>query len=114
MKKLTAIIEKNEDSFFAYLDELEGCVAGGTSYEEVKSNLEEIINEFTDEASIYDYLKKHPESAYSFTTTISCANLFYEKFLKTISMSLISIVRGFIKLRFYQYQGSFHTYYHFY
>lgn len=49
MKKLTAIIEKNEDSFFAYLDELEGCVAGGTSYEEVKSNLEEIINEFREE-----------------------------------------------------------------
>ena len=46
MKKLTAIIERNEDSFFAHVEELEGCVAGGTSYEEVKANLEEIINEF--------------------------------------------------------------------
>ncbi|MBK8501308.1 MAG: type II toxin-antitoxin system HicB family antitoxin [Saprospiraceae bacterium] len=49
MKKLAAIIERNEDSFFAYVEEIEGCVAGGASYEEVKVNLEEIINEFKDE-----------------------------------------------------------------
>jgi predicted RNase H-like HicB family nuclease len=49
MKKLTAIIERNEDSFFAYVQEIGGCVAGGSSYEEVKANLEEIINEFRDE-----------------------------------------------------------------
>ncbi len=46
MKKLTAIVERNEDSFFAYIEEIEGCVAGGRMYEEVKSNLEEIIREF--------------------------------------------------------------------
>ena len=43
MKTITAIIERNEDSYFAYIDELEGCVAGGSNYTEVKSNLEEML-----------------------------------------------------------------------
>lgn len=45
MKELIATIERNEDSFFAYVNELDGCVAGGASYAEVKSNLEEILQE---------------------------------------------------------------------
>ena len=49
MKILTAIIERNEDAFFAYINELEGCVAGGQNYEEVKDNLEQIIREFREE-----------------------------------------------------------------
>ena len=59
MKKLTAIIERNEDSFFAYVKELAGCVSGGSSYEEVKANLEEIINEFREQdEEINGQLKK--------------------------------------------------------
>ena len=49
MKTLTAIIERNEDAFFAYINEIEGCVAGGENYEEVKTNLEQIISEFREE-----------------------------------------------------------------
>lgn len=49
MKILTAIIERNEDAFFAYINEIEGCVAGGENYEEVKTNLEQIISEFREE-----------------------------------------------------------------
>ena len=49
MKTLTAIIERNEDAFFAYINEIEGCVAGGENYEEVKTNLEQIIREFREE-----------------------------------------------------------------
>lgn len=49
MKILTAIIERNEDAFFAYINEIEGCVAGGENYEEVKTNLEQIIREFREE-----------------------------------------------------------------
>ncbi len=44
MKTLNAIIERNEDSFFAYATQIDGCVAGGTTYTKVKKNLEEIIN----------------------------------------------------------------------
>ncbi|MCB0541057.1 MAG: hypothetical protein KDE33_26355, partial [Bacteroidetes bacterium] len=37
------------DAFFAYINEIEGCVAGGENYEEVKTNLEQIIREFREE-----------------------------------------------------------------
>jgi predicted RNase H-like HicB family nuclease len=58
MKTLRAIIERNEDSFFAYIEDLEGCVAGGKNYEEVKSNLEEIIREFREEDDEVENLLK--------------------------------------------------------
>ncbi|MGB3228813.1 MAG: type II toxin-antitoxin system HicB family antitoxin, partial [Saprospiraceae bacterium] len=44
MKQLTAIIERNKDTFFAYIKEVDGCVAGGKTYQEVKLNLEKILN----------------------------------------------------------------------
>jgi predicted RNase H-like HicB family nuclease len=46
MKTLNAIIERNEDGFYAYVTQLDGCVAGGKSYADVKENLEEMINLF--------------------------------------------------------------------
>lgn len=50
MKKIiTVTIERNEDSFFAWVKGLDGCVAGGNSYDEVKSNLKGILNEFIQE-----------------------------------------------------------------
>jgi len=49
MKTITTIIERNEDSYFAYIDEIEGCVAGGSNYAEVKSNLEEILEIYLEE-----------------------------------------------------------------
>lgn len=49
MKTLNAIIERNEDGFYAYVEQLNGCVAGGASYAEVKENLEEIINIYIEE-----------------------------------------------------------------
>ncbi len=52
MKTLTAIIERNEDAFFAYILEIEGCVSGGVSYEEVKTNLQHIVNEFKAEDEV--------------------------------------------------------------
>ena len=44
MKELIAVIERNEDSYFAYIEEIDGCVAGGINYNEVKSNLDDILN----------------------------------------------------------------------
>ena len=49
MKTLTAILERNEDAYFAYTDEIEGCVAGGNSFEEVKQNMKKILNTFIEE-----------------------------------------------------------------
>ena len=51
MKTLNAIIERNDDSFFAYVKQMDGCVAGGLTYNEVKVNLEELINTFLQEDS---------------------------------------------------------------
>lgn len=51
MKTLNAIIERNDDSFFAYVKQMDGCVAGGLTYNEVKVNLEEMINTFLQEDS---------------------------------------------------------------
>lgn len=49
MKTINAVIERNEDGFFAYIEQIEGCVAGGSSYSEVKKNLEEMICMFIEE-----------------------------------------------------------------
>lgn len=43
MKQLTAIIERNKDAFFAYIKEVDGCVAGGKTYQQVKLNLEKML-----------------------------------------------------------------------
>ena len=51
MKILNAIIERSEDCFYAYIKQLDGCVAGGSTYTEVKQNLEEIVNIFIEEDS---------------------------------------------------------------
>ena len=49
MKTLNAIIERSEEGFYAYVDQLDGCVAGGSTYAEVKENLEEMIIIFIEE-----------------------------------------------------------------
>lgn len=49
MQILNAVIERNEDGFYAYVQQIDGCVAGGSTYGEVKVNLEEMINLFIEE-----------------------------------------------------------------
>lgn len=49
MKTLNAIIERGEDGFYVYIKQIDGCVAGGHTYSEVKENLEEMINLFLEE-----------------------------------------------------------------
>lgn len=44
MKILKATIERNESSFFAFIEKIDGCVTVGNSYEEVKDNLSNVIN----------------------------------------------------------------------
>lgn len=51
MKKaiITVIIERNADAFYAYVSEIDGCTAGGESFDEVKKNMEEILSLVMDE-----------------------------------------------------------------
>ena len=43
MKKLNVVIEQGEDAFFAYVEEIDGCTAGGYSYDEAKINIQQMI-----------------------------------------------------------------------
>ena len=41
--KFTAVIEKDEDGWFARVPELDGCYTQGESYEEVVANLKDVV-----------------------------------------------------------------------
>lgn len=45
MKKyhLAAVIEKDEDGYYAYCPKLQGCYTSGATYEEARSNLTDAI-----------------------------------------------------------------------
>ncbi len=43
MKKINAIIEQGQDGFFAYIKEIDGCTAGGYTFQETKSNIQDIL-----------------------------------------------------------------------
>ncbi|MEO6132902.1 MAG: hypothetical protein ABIQ02_13715 [Saprospiraceae bacterium] len=43
MKKLNVTIEQSEDAFFAFVNEIDGCTAGGFSFADVKTNIDRII-----------------------------------------------------------------------
>jgi predicted RNase H-like HicB family nuclease len=38
---LNAIIEKDDDGYFAYVPQMKGCVSHGNTYEEVLANIKE-------------------------------------------------------------------------
>lgn len=46
MKKVKAIVERNEDALYAYVPKIEGCTAGGESFASVKENLSTILDLF--------------------------------------------------------------------
>ena len=41
--KFNVVIEKDEDGYYAYVPELEGCQSQGDTLEEVTANIEEAI-----------------------------------------------------------------------
>ncbi len=41
--KVSVVIEKDEDGYFAFSPELQGCYAQGDSYEEVLENIKDVI-----------------------------------------------------------------------
>ena len=51
--KFTIIVEKDEDGFFAYAPELEGCHTQGDTFEEAMENMKEAVEA---------YLESLPES----------------------------------------------------
>ncbi len=41
--KFSVIIEKDEDGYYAFVPELEGCYSQGTTYEEVYERISDVI-----------------------------------------------------------------------
>ena len=40
---INAVIEKDEDGYFAFVPEFKGCVSEGASFEEARANIKEAI-----------------------------------------------------------------------
>lgn len=50
--KVSIIIEKDEDGYYAYSPELEGCQSQGDSYEDALNNIKEAIELYLETLSI--------------------------------------------------------------
>lgn len=69
MKTIKIIIEKSEDHYDAYADNVRGIYAGGDTVAEVKQsvlNAIEILKEFNDKEHIPEILKSEYEIVYKF------------------------------------------------
>ena len=45
--QVTVVIEKDEDGYYAYCPQLEGCQSQGDTLDEIKSNIQEAIDRKT-------------------------------------------------------------------
>ena len=41
--RISVVVEKDEDGYFAYCPELQGCYTQGETYEEVMENIKDVI-----------------------------------------------------------------------
>lgn len=73
MQTLNAVIEKGEDSFYAFVEQIDGCVAGGQTYDEVKLNLREMIDVFIEEDPA---LKSRYKNGYNIKFEVSLESVF--------------------------------------
>ncbi len=62
----TVVVEKDEDGFFAYCPELQGCYTQGDSYEEVMDNVKDAIR-----LHVADRLASHEEVPSSEVVSLS-------------------------------------------
>ncbi len=85
MKTLNVIIERNEDSFFAYVKQIDGCVAGGSNYNEVKENIEEMIDISLNEDS---ELKMKYKDGYQLKFEVNLESVF--KLLPEVNISQLA------------------------
>jgi predicted RNase H-like HicB family nuclease len=52
--RLTAIIEKDSDGYYAYCPELKGCQSQGDTFEEAQANIQEAIGLYVETLSDID------------------------------------------------------------
>lgn len=59
--KVNVMIEKDENGYYAYCPELEGCQSQGNTFEEVLSNIKEAVELYVEtlsEEEVKEYLSK--------------------------------------------------------
>lgn len=63
MKKylFTIIIEKDQDGYFAYCPQLQGCYTQGDTYEEVLKNIKDAVRLHVEDRNAEDEIWKEPE-----------------------------------------------------
>jgi predicted RNase H-like HicB family nuclease len=52
--RLTAVIEKDSDGYYAYCPELKGCQSQGDTFEETQANIQEAIELYLESLSDID------------------------------------------------------------
>lgn len=52
--KFSAVIEKDEDGYYAHVPELEGCQSQGDTLEEAKANIQEAIDLYIEVLALED------------------------------------------------------------
>ena len=56
--KLSVVIEKDENGYFAFCPELQGCYTQGDSYEEVIENIKDAIKLHIEDEAMEDEIKE--------------------------------------------------------
>ena len=60
--RFAAVIEKDEDGYFAFCPELQGCYTSGATFEEARANLEDAVRLHLDDLLASGEEIKSPES----------------------------------------------------
>lgn len=71
--KVNVIIEKDEDGYYAYSPELEGCQSQGDTLEEVKSNIKEAVELYLETLSVLEKQKLFQKEVLTMTLEVQVA-----------------------------------------
>jgi predicted RNase H-like HicB family nuclease len=72
-KKLSIIIEEDENGFYAFCPELKGCHSQGDTYEESYNNIKEAINLYLETVSFEDLNSLLSKNIFSTTYEVEFA-----------------------------------------
>jgi predicted RNase H-like HicB family nuclease len=79
------VVERNEDAFFAYIPVVPGCTAGGWDYDEVKQNIQEVLDICMKEDRD---LRKRFTSGYALRFKVDLESVF--KLIPEINISILA------------------------
>ncbi len=77
VNKFTALIEKTDTGFSAYIIEVHGLITVGDTVGEIKNNIHDVLD------SYFEYLKEEPDYTVSYTMSIRDFFKYFKVFNKT-------------------------------